>query len=89
MNITFKRDNREVEIEKLDEGTTFINADEMGWNEPSIFMVIDEPCQLFKKTPDNERYEKFAINLDSGKIIGFYNNDKVIVIDCDLNASIN
>lgn len=88
MNITFKRDSREVEIEGLSEGVTFINADEIGWNDPTIFMVIDEPCQLFAKK-DGFNYQKFAVNLDNGRVIGFYDNDKVILVSCDLNASIN
>ena len=87
MNIKFNNDGTTVKIENLTEGDTFIEADEMGYLEPTVYMIIDEPCQFFTRG-NGYNYYKYALNLESGRVTGFEKNDKVVLVNCDLKVTI-
>ena len=86
MNIKFKN-YKVVKIEGLGEGDTFISSDETMYNSPTVYMVIDEPFQFFVNK-DEYTYDKYAVNLENGRIIGFDNNDEVVLVNCDSTVTI-
>ena len=85
MHINFSKTPKTVKIKDLCEGTTFINADDVNYDYPDIFMVIDEPSSYFVKKGEIS-YKSFALNLSTGRVIGFYDSQEAIMVNCELNA---
>lgn len=85
MNIKFSKSPKKVKIKDLCEGTTFINAEDVSYDHPDVFMVIDEPSSYFTKK-ESISYKSFALNLSTGRVIGFYDSQEAILVNCELSA---
>ena len=86
MKINFSKTPKKEKIKDLCEGVTFINAEDVGYDSPDVFMVIDEPSSYFIKK-ESVAYKSFALNLSTGRVIGFYDSQEGVRVDCELNAS--
>lgn len=87
MHIKFSKAPKKVKIKDLCEGTTFINADTVDYDCPDVFMVIDEPSSYFVKKGEIS-YKSFALNLSTGRVIGFYDNQEAVIVNCELDAAL-
>lgn len=85
MNIKFSKAPKKVKIKDLCEGTTFINPNTVDYDYPDVFMVIDEPSSYFIKKEEIS-YKSFALNLSTGRVIGFYDSQEAVIVNCELDA---
>ena len=83
MNITFKNTNF-VDFSTINRGDTFIDPD---YDEGTILMRVAVSCCdviLNTDTDITDNYDGYAVDIQTGGIIGYYNSVEVIPVKADV-----
>lgn len=84
MKITFKDTEKYVRFNTLRHGDTFIDLD---YDKDTIMMCVDTCCDVALTTDMGEadyEYDGFAIDVATGIIIGYHDDDKVIPVNAEI-----
>lgn len=84
MKITFK-DTKFVEFGQLHNGSTFIDPE---YDEGTVLMRVDTcvDVDLITDTDVSEEFNGYAVDIQTGYIMGFYNSDKVIPVEAEVTV---
>ena len=84
MKITFKNTN-EVDFCTIHRGDTFIDQEYDGG---TILMCVDTCCDVILRNDEvmNNNYDGYAVDIQTGEIIGYYNDTKVIPVKAEVTV---
>ena len=85
MKITFKDTEKFVRFDTLRHGNTFIDPD---YDKDTIMMCVDTCCDVALTTnmdvKDGTEYDGFAVDIGTGIIIGYRDDDRVIPVNAEV-----
>ena len=86
MNIKFDMEKK-ISFDELEVGDTFVDIryDRELWVvvAPEIDIILEEDSTF---ADDDCKYWGYAVNLHNGKVNGFYRDEEVIEVDCDVKV---
>lgn len=84
MKITFKNTN-EVDFSAIGYGNTFIDQE---YDEGTILMCVRACCDvvLGTDTAITEDFDGYAVDIQTGEIMGYYNDAKVIPVKAEVRV---
>lgn len=85
MKITFKDTEKYVEFGQLPIGKTFIDPD---YDEDTVLMRVDTcvDVDLITDTDVSEKFNGYAVDIQTGYIMGYYSTDKVIPVEAEVTV---
>lgn len=83
MKVTFKDTEKYVEFGKLKNGSTFIDPE---YDEDTVLMRVDTcvDVDLGTDTDISEEFNGYAVNIQTGRIMGYYDTDKVVPVEAEV-----
>lgn len=85
MKITFKDSEKYVRFGELHRGDIFIDPD---YDEDTVIMCVDTCCDVVLTTDadvcDGTEYDGFAVDLNTGTVLGYDNDYKVIPVNAEV-----
>jgi hypothetical protein len=86
MNITFKNTN-EVNFNTIHSGDTFIDQE---YDEGTILMRVKTVCDVVLGTDTDitDNFDGYAVDIQTGEIMGYYNDTKVIPVKAEVTVKI-
>lgn len=84
MKITFK-DSKFVEFGQLHNSDTFIDPD---YDEDTVLMRVDTcvDIDLITDTGLSDEYDGYAVDIQTGYIMGLYNSNKVVPVEAEVTV---
>lgn len=82
MKVTFKDTEKFVEFGKLRNGDTFIDQE---YDEDTVLVRVEACIDVVLETDeDTDEYDGYAVDIQTGKVMGYYKNNKVTPIEAEV-----
>lgn len=83
MKVTFKDTEKFVEFSKLRNGDTFIDQE---YDEETVLVRVEACIDVVLEADEDvtDKFDGYAVDIQSGRVMGYYKSDKVTPIEAEV-----